>query len=363
MQMSLAFTGLSPKLWTPATPNLYTLTVELSRNKQVLDSASMAIGFRTFEVSGERFLLNGKPYRWLGANMGPPGLAPNDRALAHKFTSLMKEGDQNATRAVVHPYCEVWLDEADRQGVAVSLEGTWPWLLIGNSAIPSQESLLAWKSEWLTLMKRLRRHPSIVLWTVNNEMFYLWDDDPQRRKRKWNIIQDVSPEMRRIDPTRPIVLWSGYTRVGNKSRLEAMAPGKLTGRDDGDVDDLHTYGGTYVPSFMGIREFWAKEIAKQMTAGRPFISQEHGTPYPSTDTGHTERSYIRMWMPQTSRVGNLAYESLQQSVAVPPEARSNRGRADRGRAAAPRRWMAGILQWHLVPRRSARRHHSALSRS
>ena len=98
MQMSLAFTGLSPKR-TPATPNLYTLTVELSRNKQVLDSASMAIGFRTFEVSGERFLLNGKPYRWLGANMGPHGL-PNDRALAHKFTSLMKEGNQNATPTV-----------------------------------------------------------------------------------------------------------------------------------------------------------------------------------------------------------------------------------------------------------------------
>lgn len=337
--MDLTYGGLSPRLWSPDTPTLYSLSVDLLRNGEALDSTQCRIGFRTFETRGGQFLLNGKPHRWLGANMAPHGLKPNDRALARKFTALMKESNQSATRTVCSPYPEVWLDEADEQGVAVSLEGTWSWLMIGDSEIPSEESLATWKDEWYGLMKRLRRHPSVVMWTINNETYMLGDSSLERRARKWNIMQDVIREMREIDPTRPIVLWSGYTRRSHADELSRIDSGQLIGRDDGDVDDRHFYAGTYSPSWLGNADSLGEFLENNRLPDRPLITQEAGTAYPNTDTGHQTRGYISMWHSQIW-MGNDAYEHRDPTRFLRRHARLTAEQLERVRRLPIAGWLA-----------------------
>ena len=64
---------------------------------------------------------------------------------------------------------------------------------------------------------------------------------------KWTILDDMIKTMRQIDPTRPIVADSSYTRKGVGNEYEEFI--KPNGFDDGDVDDLHAYYGWYEPSF------------------------------------------------------------------------------------------------------------------
>ena len=317
--MDVSFAGLKPKLWTPDSPNLYTMTVDILSGGTVLDSETCRIGFRTFEASGNQFLLNGKPYRWFGANMAPHGLKPNDKDLARKFTALMKQGNQNATRTVCSPYPEVWLDEADEQGIAVSLEGTWSWLMIGDSEIPSDQSLKIWKDEWYDLIKQLRKRPSIVMWTINNEMYFLGDSNLERRAKKWNVLQDAIAAMRKLDPTRPIVFSSGYQRRPNEGSVNAMDQSRLIAKDDGDIDDIHQYAGTYQPSWIATTE-QLERVKPIMLPDRPFICQEEGTAYPNTDTGHQERSYLRSWHAQIW-TGNNAYEHRNPTTFLNRHAR------------------------------------------
>lgn len=62
---------VSPKLWTPQTPNLYKLVLKLADGGRVIDVKEIKIGFRTFTAEGNRFLLNGKPYWLRGGNHTP----------------------------------------------------------------------------------------------------------------------------------------------------------------------------------------------------------------------------------------------------------------------------------------------------
>jgi hypothetical protein len=333
------FTDLDVEPWSPAAPTLYRLHVALVAGKTVLDAWEGTVGFRSFESRGNRFYLNDKPFRWLGANMPPHGLAPLDRDTAREFVSRMKDGNQVGVRTVCSPFTETWLEEADRQGLAVSVEGTWSWLMIGDSAIPSDGSLETWRSEWLTLMRRLGRHPSVVMWTVNNETYLLGDPDLERRARKWRILQDLVADMRELDPTRPVVLWSGYT---DRAYLPALAqiPGlDVAVQDTGDVDDRHLYCGTYSPSALGNPDWFAAVVRDQMTHERPLVSQESATPYPNTDTGHQERSYVQGWHGQAWS-GNNIYEHRDPTPFLERHARLTAEQIEQVRKLSVAGWLA-----------------------
>lgn len=65
----------------------------------------------------------------------------------------MREGNINSTRTHTTPWNELWVSEADRSGIAISFEGTWPWLMIHSTPIPEQADLDLWREEWLQVMK------------------------------------------------------------------------------------------------------------------------------------------------------------------------------------------------------------------
>jgi beta-galactosidase/beta-glucuronidase len=79
--------------------------------------------------------------------------------------------------------------------------------------MPDTLILRLWADEYIALLKKYRNHPSILFWTVNNEMkFYDNEPDFEKRKVKMHIIEKVVRRMREIDPTRPISFDSNYRR-------------------------------------------------------------------------------------------------------------------------------------------------------
>lgn len=291
---------IAPQPWSPHSPSLYRVRVTLSSGGTVLDVHDTTTGFRTFEARGNKLYLNGKPYWLRGGNHSPMAIRPNDAKLADKYTRLMKEGNMNITRTVCSPYNEVWLEASDRIGAGVSYEGTWPWLMLLGSPIPDPQLLEIWQREFASLIRKYRNHPSILMWTVNNEMkFPFGDHNPSRRNAKWRILTDMIETMRELDPTRPIVADSSYTRRHAKARPEWS--------DDGDIDDIHAYNGWYQPSFFHLYNTDYIRLGHALP-DRPFISQEFSTGYPNNDSGHPTRYYLFPHQNPQSLVGDYAYE-------------------------------------------------------
>ena len=299
-KITFTISDLKPKLWTPNHPNLYDFKFKLVSGKTEIDSKAVTSGFRTFEVKNGFFFLNGNQYWLRGANHTPFALAPNDRNLADTFYQLMKTANMDVTRTHTVPYNELWMDASDENGIGISYEGTWPWLMIKNS-MPEPKLLQLWSDEFIGLLKKYRNHPSILIWTVNNEMkFYDNPGDLEPTKAKMKVISDVVKRMREIDPTRPISFDSNYVRNEQKFGKEYFKT-----IDDGDIDDDHKYINWYNNS---IFQYFKGEFQKKVNPGRPFISQELSTGYPNAETGHATRFYNLVHQNPQSLIGYQSYE-------------------------------------------------------
>ncbi|MDD4922360.1 MAG: glycoside hydrolase family 2 TIM barrel-domain containing protein [Bacteroidales bacterium] len=300
--LSYGINDLKPRLWTPQHPNLYDFSFRLIQGEKEIDHLSICSGFRTFESKNGLLYLNGIPYWLRGGNHTPFALAPNDAVLANKFYQLMKAGNIEVTRTHTTPYNELWMNAADSNGIGISFEGTWPWLMI-QSSMPDLKLIDMWKEEFLGLLKKYRNHPSLLLWTINNEMkFYDNEPDLEKAKLKMSIISDVVKEMRKIDPTRPICFDSNYK---HKGKPEKFGKEFFKDIDDGDIDDIHAYINWYDHSLF--KQFNGEFQRDNKTASRPLISQEMSTGYPNNETGHPTRAYTLIHQNPQTLVGYQAY--------------------------------------------------------
>jgi len=222
-----------------------------------------------------------------------------------------------ATRSHTAPFSKTWLQAADEVGMAVSFEGTWPWLMLEGEP-PSDELLQEWSDEFLSLIRKHRNHPSIVLWTVNNEMKFETIDKPHPDllQRKWKVLSAMVKAMRAADPTRPIVCDSSYCRKSIGTEYENLLV--RDGFDDGDIDDAHRYPSWYDPSFF---HYYRGEFGKDLCSpGRPLISQEMSTGYPRNDDGHPCRFYLFKHYTPQSLVGYEAYENRNPAIFLKRQA-------------------------------------------
>ncbi|MCM1036870.1 MAG: glycoside hydrolase family 2 [Bacteroides sp.] len=286
--VSYSIDRLSPKLWSPTSPNLYDFRFRLTDSKgKEVDCMTETSGFRTFEVKDGHFYLNGRKYWMRGANHTPFALEPNSREAADKFMGLLADANIELTRTHNTPWNKLWMEAADRNGLGVSFEGTWSWLMIHSTPIPNKILLDFWADEWIELLRKYRNHPSLLLWTVNNEMkFYDNDENLERTKEKMRIISEVVKRMRAIDPTRPICFDSNYQAKGKSEKFGAAFMDSI---DDGDIDDMHAYYNWYDYSMF---KFFNGEFSQRYKMpDRPLISQEFSTGYINGETGHPVRSY------------------------------------------------------------------------
>jgi beta-glucuronidase len=256
-----------PQLWSPASPHLYDLTVELTRGGQVFDRYTLPIGIRTIEVEGDALLLNGQPIylRGFGRHEDFPvtgrGLVP---AVIVKDYALMKWIGANSYRTTHYPYSDQMMDLADRLGFLVIDETPAVGLFFAELGLARR--LEVCRQYVQEVIARDKNHPSVILWSVANEPH-------SRRAEARAFFRNLYDLAKSLDATRPVTLVS---HVGvDEAAFEFM-----------DILCLNRYYGWYTQS--GRIEDGVKLLAAEIDAmhekfGKPLIMTEFGA---DTIPGH-----------------------------------------------------------------------------
>jgi beta-galactosidase len=176
--------------------------VELLVGGKAVDATTAAFGIRELKFSVENgFTLNGVSVKLRGGCMhhdnGPLGSAAIDRA-EERRVELMKASGYNAIRTSHNPPSSAFLDACDRLGVLVLDEAFDCWEKGKNPEDYGKYFDDWWQRDLDAMILRDRNHPCVILWSIGNEI-------PQRaEERGYVIAKQLSDEIRRLDPTRPV---------------------------------------------------------------------------------------------------------------------------------------------------------------
>ena len=189
---SLHFSAENPALWSPESPNLYTLQVDLLQNGGVVDRYACAVGFKKLEIREGHFFLNNVQVFFTGVCRHDiwteeSGYTLTD-GMIEKDLKMIKSMGANFVRLVHYPHDRRVVEAADRIGLLVSEEpGLW-WSDLSNREITSRALKVLEK-----VIYRDRNHVSLAFWLAFNECPF----DEQ-------FLLDAVALARRCDPTRLI---------------------------------------------------------------------------------------------------------------------------------------------------------------
>lgn len=199
----------SPKLWSVDTPNLYTLKSTILVNGRETDYVFTNLGIRTIEYDiNKGFLLNGQQVKMKGVNLhhdgGAVGAAVPERVWERRL-EILKDGGCNAIRtAHNHPATE-FLDLCDKMGFLVMDEAFDEWMN-GKREYSYKLYFKDWYEQDLKAMVyRDRNHPSVVMWSVGNEV------PDQSGKAGPEIARKLINICKEADPTRLVT--AGNDRI------------------------------------------------------------------------------------------------------------------------------------------------------
>lgn len=192
----------NPELWSDVSPVLYTLKTELIADGKTIDSEETVFGIRSISFSPDKgFLLNGKSVLLSGAcihhDNGPLGAVALERADQRKI-AILKANGFNAIRTSHNPPSQGFLDACDRQGILVMDEAFDMW---ENPKRPDDyhQFFKEWHERDLrSMVMRDRNHPSVIFWSIGNEIKERADSSGLR------ITKDLVRIIKNIDRTRPV---------------------------------------------------------------------------------------------------------------------------------------------------------------
>jgi beta-galactosidase len=180
-----------PQLWSPESPSLYTLNSRLSTELKPIDETKTTFGIRTISFNPDKgFFLNGQAMKIKGVclhhDAGSLGAAVPEKVLERRLM-LLKELGVNAIRTSHNPPAPDLLDLCDRLGLMVQDEaldeftpGKNKWITGWNDGVPSKFGYNEVFDEWSVadvqdMVLRDRNHPSIIMWSIGNEIDYAND--------------------------------------------------------------------------------------------------------------------------------------------------------------------------------------------
>ncbi len=220
------------RLWSVDEPNLYTLLSEVFVDGTVTDTERTPFGIRSISFDPDNgFRLNGVPMNLRGGcvhhDHGPLGAASYDRAEERKV-ELLKSAGFNALRTAHNPPAPALLDACDRLGMVV-IDETFDCWRMGKT--PNDYHLYFedwWMRDTAALVKRDRNHPSVVMWSIGNEIL---EGLGVSEGSVWAGRQ--ADYVRTLDPTRPVTsalmgdfleLAEAFGEGGDLSEVLAEAP-------------------------------------------------------------------------------------------------------------------------------------------
>ena len=245
----------SPLKWTAETPNLYPLVLSLSQGGKVNQVTGTEFGFRDVEISGNKILLNGKPFIQKGVNR-----VEHDPVNGHYITNerleqelkLMKKNNINAIRTAHFPFNSEFYVWCNRYGFYVideaNLESTHKFTPLDFT---NNES---WKKAHEERMERMihrdKNHPCVITWSVGNEAHY---------GKNMAAMHDVA---KRLDTTRPTSyhyqqqpapydIIAGGTVKGGKGRYYGLEDWKKLGIANLSKPYVRTEGAHAMGNAMG----------------------------------------------------------------------------------------------------------------
>ena len=191
-----------PELWSVEAPSLYVLKTELIADEKILDYEETTFGIRSISFTPDKgFLLNGKHVILKGAcihhDNGPLGSVAFDRADQRRI-EILKAAGFNAIRTSHNPPSEGFLDACDRSGILVLDEAFDMWQ---KPKRPDDYHLFfnEWHEKDLrSMILRDRNHPSVILWSIGNEISERADSSGLR------IAKELIGIIKSIDTTRAI---------------------------------------------------------------------------------------------------------------------------------------------------------------
>ena len=179
-----------PVLWSVESPGLYTAVNEVymadgKKRSKMIDRNETTFGIRSISVNAEEgFLLNGRPVLLKGGCMhhdnGPLGAAAYDRA-EERRVELMKASGFNAIRCAHNPPSPAFLNACDRLGILVIDEAFDMWREPKNRDDYHLYFDDWWQKDMSSMILRDRNHPSVVMWSIGNEI-------PERSKPEGAVL-------------------------------------------------------------------------------------------------------------------------------------------------------------------------------
>ena len=170
----------NPQLWDIAKGHLYTIKSELVVNGKVVDTATTTTGFRDVKFDAQKgFFLNGRNIKINGVcehhDFGCLGAAVNEDAMHRKLTILRDMG-VNAIRSSHNPPAPELLNMCDSMGLLVMDESFDMWRRKKSNGDYARFFDEWHKRDLSDLIKRDRNHPSIIMWSIGNEVLEQWSD-------------------------------------------------------------------------------------------------------------------------------------------------------------------------------------------
>ena len=192
----------NPQLWSPESPYLYKLVTRLYRNNKLIDETQQKVGIRTVKVAQyDGFQLNGVTRKIKGVclhhDLGPLGAAINKAALIRQIRTL-KEMGCDAIRTA-HNMPSTWqMEVCDSMGMMVMAESFDMWIY-PKCKNGYAKDFKEWGDKDIeNLVRNHRNHPSIVMWSIGNEI------PEQGSIEGRDIAKHLQDICHRLDPTRPV---------------------------------------------------------------------------------------------------------------------------------------------------------------
>ena len=270
----------NPRLWTLENPYIYTIRTEVYNGKQLVDTYETKIGVRTFRFDPEKgFSLNGKSMKINGVcehhDLGCLGAAFYDDAMRRKLVKLKAMG-VNAIRCSHNPPAPQLLEMCDTMGLLVMDEAFDMW-----RRKKTQNDYARFFDQWhekdLTdLVRRDRNHPSIIMWSIGNEVLEQWSsaEADTLTLEQANLILNAGHDASTLAKEGELSVNSLLTRhlAELVKKYDNTRPVTAGCNEPNPANHLFKSGAIDVIGF-NYHHQWVKDVPKNFP-GKPFLFSE-----------------------------------------------------------------------------------------